>query len=504
MRAKLFVEEENRIGQVDRNLFGSFVEHLGRCVYHGIYDPGHSAADAYGFRKDVTDLVKELGISVIRYPGGNLVSSYRWEDGVGPLEERPVRADPAWRSVERNEVGVNEFCRWCRGAGIEPMMTLNLSTRGIQAAADLLEYCNLPSGTYLSDLRTKHGFREPHNIRYWCLGNEMDGPWQVGHKTAEEYGRLATGTAQALRMYDPDLKLVSCGSSHTFMDTFPEWEAVTLSHTYDEVDYISLHQYFDNEDGDTADFLAKSLETDRFIRTVTAVCDYVKAKKRGRKDIMLSFDEWNLWYHSKRRDDDTMKNAPWTVAPRLLEDIYTFEDALVAGCMLITFLRHADRVKMACMAQLVNVIAPIMAEEEGVCRQTTFYPFLLVSRYGRGSSLNAFQVSPRYDSRHYSDVPYLESAVTLDEERGEMTLFAVNRSLTGSLTTDLFIRDCEDFVPVEHIVLESGDLQAVNTVQNPAAVVPARRSGSVSDLGGGHFEIDLHRASWNVLRFRRR
>jgi alpha-N-arabinofuranosidase len=279
---------------------------------------------------------------------------------------------------------------------------------------------------------------------------------------------------------------------------------VTLSHTYDLVDYVSLHQYFDNEDGDTADFLAKSLETDRFIRTVTAVCDYVKAKKRSRKDLMLSFDEWNLWYHSKREDDESMKNAPWRVAPRLLEDVYSFEDALVAGCMLITFLRHADRVKMACMAQLVNVIAPIMAEEEGVCRQTTFYPFLHVSRFGRGSSLQVLSSSPRYDSRSFCDVPYLESAVTLDEESGTLTLFAVNRSLTESLVTDFFVRGCEDYVLQEHIVLESEDLQAVNTVKKPDRVTPSRRSGSVTALGAGHFEIDLHKASWNVLRFARR
>jgi alpha-N-arabinofuranosidase len=330
----------------------------------------------------------------------------------------------------------------------------------------------------------------------------MDGDWQMGHKTEEEYGRLAAETARAMRMISPDLKLVSCGSSHTGMPTFPEWEAKTLTHTYDVVDYISLHQYFDNEHADTADFLAKSLETDRFIKTVISVCDYVKAKKRGKKDIMLSFDEWNVWYHSKAKDDDTIKNNPWNAVPKLLEDVYTFEDALVIGCMLITFLKHADRLKMACMAQLVNVIAPIMTEVGGgICRQTTFYPFLHVSKYGRGSSLRSLVVSPKYDSKHFTDVPYIESAVVQDEITGELTLFAVNRNLEESIIVDFSIRGFEGYRLKEHIVLECDNLQAVNTPQNPHTVTPSIRNQSVSDLDDGRIEIELGKASWNVLRF---
>ncbi len=501
-RAKITVEKGNIIGKVDKNVFGSFAEHLGRCIYNGIYEPKHGEADEYGFRKDVMDLVKELGIPIIRYPGGNFVSSYRWEDGVGPVEYRPKRLDLAWRSVETNEVGVNEFAHWCRRVGAEPMMAINLGTRGIESALDLLEYCNHPSGTYLSDLRIRHGYQQPHDIKVWCLGNEMDGNWQVGHKTATEYGRLAAETARAMRMVDPNLKLVSCGSSHTLMDTFPEWEAETLSHTYDVVDYISLHQYFDNECGDSTDFIAQSMETDRFIKTVIAVCDYIKAKKRGKKDIMLSFDEWNLWYHSKNQDDDTMKNSPWNSSPRLLEDVYTFEDALLVGCMLITFLKHADRLKMACMAQLVNVIAPIMTEVGGgLCRQTTFYPFLHVSKYGRGNSLHSFVVSPKYDSKRFTDVPYLESIVVENDETGELTLFAVNRNFEETMRVDIHINGFEHYRFKEHIVLSSEDKNAVNTPKNPNTVVPNLSNNTVTTLDGRHFEIVLGKASWNVVRF---
>lgn len=501
-KARIAVEKGNIIGEVDKKVFGSFAEHLGRCIYQGIYEPSHPESDEYGFRKDVMELVKELGIPIIRYPGGNFVSCYRWEDGVGPIESRPKRLDLAWRSLETNEVGVNEFAHWCQRVGAEPMLAINLGTRGIESALDLLEYCNHPSGTYLSDLRIKHGYEKPHNIKTWCLGNEMDGDWQVGHKTPTEYGRLAAETARAMRMVDPDLKLVSCGSSHTLMDTFPDWEAETLSHTYDVVDYISLHQYFDNDCKDSADFLAQSLETDRFIKTVIAVCDYIKAKKRGKKDIMLSFDEWNLWYHTKNQDDNTMKNTPWNIAPRLLEDVYTFEDALLVGCMLITFLKHADRLKMACMAQLVNVIAPIMTDVGGgLCRQTTFYPFLHVSKYGRGNALHSFVTSPKYDSKRFTDVPYLESVIVENEETGELTLFAVNRNLEESITVDLFINGFENYKFKEHISLFSEDRNAVNTPLMPHTVKPTIMSDTVIAENNGHYEIVLQKASWNVVRF---
>jgi len=503
-KARVTIEKAYTIGEVDKKVFGSFVEHLGRCVYNGIYEPTHEEADEHGFRKDVARLVRDLGVSVVRYPGGNFVSGYRWEDGIGPKELRPKRLDLAWRTLETNEVGINEFVAWCKQIGAEPMVAVNLGTRGIEAAIDLLEYCNHPAGTYWSDLRIQHGYREPHRIKLWCLGNEMDGDWQLGHKTPQEYGRLAVETARAMKRLDPEIQLVSCGSSHTFMETFPEWEAETLSHTYDAVDYISLHQYFGNEDGDTANFLARSLETEHFIKTVIAVCDYVKAKKRGKKDIMLSFDEWNVWYHSKAHDDHQMKDNPWQIAPPLLEDIYTFEDALVVGCMLITFLKHADRLKIACMAQLVNVIAPIMTQNGGgVCRQTIFYPFFHASKFGRGTALKPVVDSPKYDSKDYTDVPYIETVAVLNEEAEELTLFAVNRNLEDAITVSCFLRGLEEYTVIEHIALESEDLKAANTIANPNAVVPHIRQGSCVSQGKGEYTIELPKASWNVIRFKK-
>lgn len=497
-KSTVVIDKAFKIGEIDNRIYGSFIEHLGRAVYNGIYEPTHPLANEDGFRKDVIDMVKELNVPIIRYPGGNFVSGYNWEDGIGPLELRPKRLELAWRSLETNEVGINEFAKWAKKVNSEIMMAVNLGTRGIVEACNLLEYCNHPQGTYYSDLRIKHGFKEPHKIKTWCLGNEMDGPWQIGHKTPIEYGRLALETGKAMKLIDPNIELVSCGSSHTAMPTFPEWEATTLEHTYDVADYISLHQYYGNKDNNTANFLALSMDMDHFIKTVISTCDYVKAKKRHKKTINLSFDEWNVWFHSNESDDDTMRNRPWQKAPALLEDAYSFEDALLVGCMLITFIKHADRVKMACLAQLVNVIAPIMTENNGgAWKQSIFYPYLHASLYGRGIALGLIITSPKYDTKDFTDVPYLEATAVYNEEQQEVTIFAVNRDLEDEMKLECDFRSFEDYQLIEHLVLACNDLKAYNTLSNQP-VVPNNKGNSKVD--NGRLEAILNKASWNVIR----
>ncbi|BCJ94743.1 intracellular exo-alpha-(1-_5)-L-arabinofuranosidase 1 [Anaerocolumna cellulosilytica] len=496
--AKMVVDKDFKIAEIDKRIYGSFVEHLGRAVYEGIYQPGHKSADDHGFRRDVMDLVKELEVPIIRYPGGNFVSNYFWEDGVGPLAERPKRLELAWRSLETNDVGLNEFAKWSAFVGSEVMMAVNLGTRGVSDACNLLEYCNHTAGTKYSDLRIKHGVKEPHKIKTWCLGNEMDGPWQLGSKTPVEYGRIAYETAKAMKLIDPDIELVSCGSSGTFMKSFPEWEAVTLEHTYEHVDFVSLHQYFGNADKDTSNFLAKSMETDHFIKTVIATCDYVKAKKRGKKNINLSFDEWNVWYHSNQADQDIMKKNPWQKAPGLLEDIYTFEDALLVGLMLITFIKHADRVKMACLAQLVNVIAPIMTEADGPAwKQTIFYPYLHASKFGRGIALQPVLYSTKHDTKDYTDVNDVESVAVYNEERDEVTIFAVNRDLQDAIDFSCDVRSFENFEVIEHIMLAEDDLLLVNSAVKQAV---APKQQNTTTVEGGILTTSLMKASWNVIR----
>lgn len=497
-KAEIVIHRDFQIGRIDRRIYGSFVEHLGRAVYQGIYQPGHPEADEEGFRKDTLELVRELKVPIIRYPGGNFVSGYNWEDGIGPREQRPRRLELAWRTIETNHVGVNEFASWAKKADSEVMMAVNLGTKGVDSARYLVEYCNHEKGSYWSDLRRSHGYEEPHNIKVWCLGNEMDGPWQIGHKTADEYGRLACETAKAMKWVDPGIELVVCGSSGSGMPTFGDWEATVLEHTYEHVDYISLHTYYGNRDGDTPDYLASSLNMDNFIRSVASICDYVKAKKRSRKTLYLSFDEWNVWYHS---NDDDRRIQPWSIAPHQLEDIYNFEDALLVGSMLITLLKNADRVRIACMAQLVNVIAPIMTSGKGgAWRQTIFYPYRDVSTYGNGVVLSPVIKSPCYDTKSYNEVPYLDSIAVLNEEENELIFFAVNRDLEEEMLMEADLRAFTGLSLVSHTVLENDDLKAVNSEENPYNVIP--HDNGKAAVEEGRLKALLPKASWNVIRLK--
>jgi alpha-L-arabinofuranosidase len=495
-QAKLILDRDFRIGQIDPRIYGSFVEHLGRAVYGGIYEPGHPAADDMGFRRDVLDLVRDLSVPIVRYPGGNFVSGYNWEDGVGAGSERPRRLELAWRTTETNQVGTNEFAAWCKRAGADLMMAVNLGTRGPEAARALVEYCNHSAGTYWSDLRRGHGVAAPHAIKVWCLGNEMDGPWQIGHKTAEEYGRLACETAKVMKWVDSSIELVACGSSGRGMPTFPAWEATVLEHTYEHVEYISLHTYIGNRDDDAGKFLAQSVGMEDFIRTVIATCDYVKGKKQSKKTVNLSFDEWNVWYHKSWPDPSI---EPWRIAPPLIEDIYTFEDALAVGCMMIALLKHADRVKMACLAQLVNVIAPIMTVAGGSAwRQTIYWPFLHASRFGRGVALNVQASCPTYETKDFGAVPYLEVVATLDDEQATATVFAVNRGQEDALVLEADCRGLGEYRVVEHIVYEHADSKATNSAEEPDKVVPHSRGDA--RVQAGRLAATLPGSSWNVIR----
>lgn len=496
MKAKITLAKDFKIGNIDRRIYGSFVEHLGRAVYGGVYEPSHPAADKDGFRKDVIELVKELNVPVIRYPGGNFVSGYNWEDGVGPLEKRPRRLDLAWGTTEPNTFGTNEFMKWCNKVNAECMMAVNLGTRGAEEARNLVEYMNHKGGTAWSDLRKSHGYENPWDVKLWCLGNEMDGAWQMGAKTAVEYGRLANETSKLMKWTDDRIETVLCGSSSRNSPTFGEWEEQSLDIAYDNIDYISLHQYYENRTGDTADFLARTLEMEEFINSVICVCDYIKAKKRSKKTVNLSFDEWNVWYHSD--------NAPferWSEAPARLEDNYYFEDALLVGAMLITLLRHCDRVKIACLAQLVNVIAPILTKNGGpAIKQTIFYPFEHVSNFGRGAALKPIVESPKYDSVNFTDVPYLESIATYDEENGELVIFAVNKSESDRIELNLNLLDFDGYKPIEFISMDGYAKNEINSFEK-IAVTPHKNEVPVSD--NGSINIQLKPFSWNVLRLKK-
>ncbi|MBW8736551.1 MAG: alpha-N-arabinofuranosidase [Streptomyces turgidiscabies] len=498
--ARFTIDPAFTVGEVSPRLFGSFVEHLGRCVYTGVFEPGHPSADEAGLRTDVLELVRELGVTAVRYPGGNFVSGYNWEDSVGPVDERPRRLDLAWRSTETNRFGLSEYIGFLRKIGpqAEPMMAVNLGTRGVAEALELQEYANHPAGTARSDLRAAHGDKDPFGIKVWCLGNEMDGPWQTGHKTAEEYGRLAAETARAMRQIEPDLELVACGSSGQGMDTFAAWESTVLQETYDLVDYISLHAYYEPHDGDIDSFLASAVDMESFIDNVVATCDHVGARLKSKKKINLSFDEWNVWYMSGWNTIENSGERDWAEAPRLLEDVYSVTDAVVFGSLLIALLRHADRVTVACLAQLVNVIAPIMTEPGGPAwRQTTFFPFAQASRYGRGEVLDVRVDSPTYETKKYGEADLLHAtAVRADD--GTVTVFAVNRDRTRPLPLEVVLNGLELTSVVEHSAIADADPDARNTLDDPERVTPHQVAGTT--LRDGGLTAVLEPLSWNVIR----
>ncbi len=485
------------VAPVPPRLFGSFVEHMGRCVYQGIFEPGNENAGADGLRLDVLELTREMGVSVVRYPGGNFVSGYNWEDGVGPLSERPTRLDLAWRSIEPNTFGLNEFMRWIARAQAEPMLAVNLGTRGVAEAVNLLEYTNFPSGTQYSDLRIAHGQREPYAVKLWCLGNEMDGPWQLGHKSADEYGRLAAETAKAMRLVDPSIELVACGSSHVGMPTFGTWETAVLEHAYEYVDYLSLHAYYKKAEDDPVGYLASADSMDSFIAGVVATCDHVAAMKRTKKQIKLSFDEWNV-EHLPYYPEEHQQG--WKHAPRVAEDEYTAEDAVVIGNLLISLLRHSDRVTVACQAQLVNVIAPIRAESDREAwRQTIFHPFALTARHARGDVLRVeMRSDTTIDSPSRGDVKPVDMVATRDAEDGSTTIFAVNRSVSAAALLDVTIVHDGAHTVVEHVVIDGGQPGAATAPSGPARFAPTPSAAhKLTDRG---ITAQLPPASWTMLR----
>ena len=500
--AHLTVDRDFEIAPLDRRMFGVFVEHMGRCVYTGIYEPGHPSADEQGFRGDVATLTRELGATVVRYPGGNFMSGYDWEDGVGPKDERPVRLDLAWYSTETNQVGTNEFMAWCTALGIEPMFGVNLGTRGADAARHYLEYCNHPGGTTLSEQRRSHGVDQPHAIKLWCLGNEMDGPWQICRKTPDEYGRLALETGKLMKMVDPSVELAACGSSAYDMPTYGVWEDRVLEHCFDVVDYLSLHSYFVKPPADTTTptFLAQIETNARYIEDTVAVADAVAARRHSTKRLMLSFDEWNVWYRA--RHGEHMKPVGWPEAPRLLEEVYTAEDALLIGGMLTMMMNHADRVKIACLAQLVNVIGPIMTEPGGPAwRQTIFHPFAQAARWAHGTVLRPVIRSPGYQNATHGELPYLVASVVNDAASGTTAIFVLNRHLSEAMALTITLRGlgaaCE---LVEATQLHHADLNTANTRDAPDAVLPTALMGVQID--GEQLMARLLPASWNVIVIR--
>ena len=498
--SRSYLNTRRTIAPLDRNLFGSFLEHLGRAIYEGIYEPASRFADSNGFRRDVMDEIRKLGVPIIRYPGGNFVSGYNWLDGVGPKQNRPRVLDKAWNAINTNQFGTNEFMEWCKAVGTLPLMGLNLGTGTSEEAAALVEYCNVDRGTKWSDLRRSHGHAEPYQVKNWCLGNEMDGSWQIGQLTAIEYGRKAQDAARQMRYVDRSLTLIACGSSGPSMSTYLEWDRQVLELCYDYVDALSLHRYYENTPretgGDSRKFVAMNLMMDQQIAEGLAVCDLVRGQKKSAKQLWLSFDEWNVWYRARTGD---AVNGRRQEAPHLLEEIYNLEDALLVGGLLITLLRNADRVKIGCLAQLVNVIAPIMTNADGLFRQTIYYPYSWALQYAHGRVLNALIESPTYDVAGMNGVGYIDAAATLNPQNGRTALFILNRDLSRARQIEVVWEDKPAGRVSDSQVLTGNDLKAVNGFDAPERVKPQAFERPSTANGRTRFEVPAR--SYTVIQF---
>lgn len=505
-KVKCFSDIHYSIGKIDRKLYSSFTEHLGRSIYTGIYEPGHPDADEDGDRKDVMELVKELDVPVIRYPGGNFVSCYDWHDGIGPKENRPRRMEYAWSSIETNEFGIDEFCRWAKKVGVEPMIAVNLGTGTIKDAGDLVEYCNHPGGTYWSDLRIKNGSPEPYNIKYWCLGNEMEGSWQAGHLSAEDYTKKALEAAKIMKWVDPSIKLVACGSSYEMLPTYLEWDRTMLMDLYDHVDYLSTHNYTMNSGQGTTDFLASYKQLDDHIKNSARVIEYVKAKNHHTKDMKICLDEWNVWNFQDIVLDSlddlqglttfVMTSAgKWEVAPPILQEKYSLLDAVVVGGLGITLLNNVDVVEIACLAQLINVIAPITTiKDGGIFKQAIYHPYHMLSKYGNGTTMKSVVDAPLYQSA-YGELPIVEPAVVYDEETDEVRIFALNCDQTEDVEFEMELQGYGQKKVKKHLVLAGDDYEVINTIEEPDRV--GMKEQPILDENS--LSVVLPKMSWNVI-----
>ena len=492
---KVFVDRNLSISEIDRRIFGSFTEHMGRCIYGGIYEPGSPFADEDGYRQDVIELVKELGITIVRYPGGNFLSGYDWRDGVGPKENRPQRLDLAWHSLETNQFGLDEFMKWTEKSDVQPMMAVNVGSAGLKEALELLEYTNVDAESKWAQYRVKNGNKKPYDIKVWCLGNEMDGPWQLGHMNATNYARVAGDIARGMRQMGEDLELVICGSSNRAMPTFGQWEETVLEDAYDLIDHISLHTYYEDH-GDLQSFLSIAVDLDYFINEVCDIADAVKAKRRSDKTITLSLDEWNVWRLSEYSALPRPKN--WEIAPKLIEDEYNVADALVVGNLLISILRRSDRVKMACLAQLVNVIAPIRTEpDKAAWRQTTFFPFAYTAKYGRGTTLSTRIEANKIETKKFGAVDSVDAITTYDASTNQLAIFLINRSLNEIQATSIELAGFRVKEVLDQITLDEKDLSKTNNYENSEAVAPRKdKSATITSTG---VEVALPPASWQVI-----
>ena len=453
LKARVKIDTERVISDIDPKIYGNFLEHLGRCIDGGVFEEKNPLSDANGYRRDVMEAVKKLNVTVLRWPGGNFSSNYHWKDGIGPRDQRPPRLEMAWGTVESNRFGTHDFLQYAEMLGTEPYICANLGTGTWEEAQQWVEYCNSSEDTAMTRLRKQNGRAAPWKVRYWGLGNEMDGPWQMGHRSAEDYGKFALEAAKLMKFTDPTVKLVAAGSSNYNADSdWTGWNKTVLQYLRRHADYLSLHTYVGNQTDDFGEFMASSLLLDDRIETADGVIRAALSGEPASRKIYIAWDEWNVWYRER--------GAAKEHGRRILEEHYNLEDALVIATMLNSFVNHSNIVKIANMAQLVNVIAPIFTNEKSLFLQTIFYPLQLFANNSKGKSLELFVESPHYKTKRFDGVPYLSTSAAYDN--GTLVLNVVNRHPDQSIQTEFEIEDKQFAGPVEASEVNGPDIKAVN------------------------------------------
>jgi alpha-N-arabinofuranosidase len=453
LKARMKVDTERVISEIDPKIYGNFLEHLGRCIDGGVFEEKSPLSDANGFRKDVLDAAKKLNVTLLRWPGGNFSSNYHWRDGIGPRDSRPRRLEMAWRSVETNRFGTHEFMQYTELLGAQPYFCANLGNGTWDEAQQWVEYCNSKEDTAMTRLRKQNGRAEPWNVKYWGLGNEIDGPWQMGHRSAEDYGKFALEAAKLMKLTDPTIKLVAAGSSNFTGDAdWTGWNRTVLQYLKRHADYLSLHTYVGNRDNDFADFMASSLLLDERTKTAEGVIRAALSEEPRSRKIYIAWDEWNVWYRARGEGPEKGR--------RILEERYNLEDALVVATFLNSFLNHAHIVKIANMAQMVNVIAPIFTNDKELFLQTIYYPLQMFANNSRGKALELFGECASYKTKRFDEVPYLDASAAYDN--GMLVLNVVNRHPSQAIETDIEVQDKQFAGAVEVSEVNGPDIKAVN------------------------------------------
>jgi alpha-N-arabinofuranosidase len=456
---RILIDPDRSLGEIDHNIFGGFAEHLGRCIYGGIFEPGSSLSDGEGYRTDVLTALERLGMPVVRYPGGNFVSGYRWRDGVGPVGERPARTDLAWQDIETNRFGTNEFVEFCRRLNADPYLVVNCGDGDMREARDWVEYCNGTGDSTLVKMRREHGFPGPHCVKYWGIGNEVDGHWQIGYKTPQEYARVFTEFGKVMKWVDPSIKLVASAVSH-WEGEFVERTQLLLEQAADLIDYLSLHWYVGNPSNDFGGYMAVSELLEERLVSYEGLIRALTLQRGTRKPIFIAVDEWNVWYRTHPRYGGVPRDTK-------LEEIYNLEDALVTGLQLNAFIRHARSVKMANIAQIVNVIAPVFTRPDGLVLQTIYFPFEVFSSSCGNLALDVWWEGDTFSSGLYSGVRTLDVSATVDEARKELAVFVVNRSPSQEMQTALELTRGEFKGKVTVRTVNGPDIKSQNTFAAP-------------------------------------